>query len=62
MIESVDNVVSVPKYRHYEITSWYTRPNPDFGMQSPRSYLRGRDWSEHVRIGHLAMREVGVLK
>ena len=62
MIDSIDNVVSVPKYKHHEITGWYNRPHPDFGMQSPRAYLRGRDWSEHVRVGHEAMRQFGVLK
>jgi hypothetical protein len=62
MIDSIDNVVGVPKYRHHEITGWYTRPHEDFGMQSPRAYLRGRDWSEHVRVGHQAMRQFGVLK
>lgn len=61
-IESSDNVVSVPRYRHHEITGWYNKPNKNFGMQTPRNYLRGKDWSEHVRVGHLAMREFGVLK
>lgn len=62
MIDGAENVVSIPKYRHHEITGWYMRPNPDFGMQTPRNYLRGRDWSEHVRVGHEAMRKYGVLK
>ncbi|HEV7260059.1 MAG TPA: hypothetical protein VGN82_19905 [Bosea sp. (in: a-proteobacteria)] len=62
MIDGIDNVVSVPKYKHHEITAWYSKPNQSFGMQSPRAYLRGRDWSEHVRVGHDAMRQTGVLK
>lgn len=61
-IDSADNLVSVPKYKHHEITGWYTKPNKSFGRQTPRNYLRGKDWSEHVRIGHQAMREFGVLK
>ncbi|AOG03630.1 hypothetical protein BSY19_1489 [Bosea sp. RAC05] len=62
MLDGPDNVVSVPRYKHHEITGWYTKPNPDFGMQSPRAYLRGRDWAEHVRVGHEALRQFGVLK
>jgi hypothetical protein len=62
MINGIDNVVSVPKYRHHMISGWYNTPNKDFGMQKPRDYLRGKDWSEHVRIGHMAMRRAGVLK
>lgn len=61
-IDGVDNVVSIPRYKHHEITGWYSRPNPEFAMQSPREYLRGRDWSEHVRMGHRALRDNGVLK
>jgi hypothetical protein len=61
-IEGADNVVSVPKYRHHEITGWYNKPNKNFGMQTPRNYLRGKGWSEHVRVGRLSMREFGVLK
>lgn len=62
MLDSLDNVVSVPRYKHHEITGWYTKPNRNYGMQSPRNYLRGRDWAEHVRVGHEAMRTFGVLK
>jgi hypothetical protein len=62
MLNSVDNVVSVPTYKHHQITGWYNKPNPDFGMQSPRVYLRGREWSEHVRVGQMAMRRFGVLE
>lgn len=61
-IDGVGNVVSVPKYKHHEITGWYTKPNKNFGMQTPRNYLRGKDWSEHVRVGHQALREIEVLK
>lgn len=61
-IDSADNVVSVPKYKHHEITGWYNKPNKNFGMQTPRNYLRGKDWSEHARVGHMAMRQFKVLK
>lgn len=61
-IDGVDNVVSIPRYKHHEITGWYNRPNKSLGMQTPRNYLRGRDWSEHARIGHQALRDLGVLK
>lgn len=61
-VDGVDNVVSIPRDKHHEITGWYNRPNHDFGTQAPRDYLRGRDWSEHVRVGHRALREFKVLK
>ncbi|CAD5297940.1 conserved hypothetical protein [Bosea sp. 62] len=61
-IDGADNVVSAPKYKHHEITGWYNKPNQNFGMQTPRNYLRGKDWSDHVSVGHQALREIGVLK
>lgn len=62
MIDGVDNVVSVPIYRHRQISGWYQTPNSDFGGLSPRDYLRGTDWSERVRVGQYALKRFGVLK
>lgn len=61
-IDGADNDVSIPRYKHHEITGWYSRPHSEFGMQSPREYVRGRDLSEHMRIGYRALRDNGVLK
>lgn len=61
-IDGPDNVVSVPKYKHHEITGWYNTKNSDFGGLTPREYLRGKSWDEQVRVGLSAMRKFGVLK
>lgn len=61
-VDGIDNVISIPRYKHHEITGWFNRRNPDFGMLTPRDYLRGRDWAEHVRVGHRALRQFKVLK
>jgi hypothetical protein len=62
LIDGVENVVSVPVYRHREISAWYQTGNPEFGNLSPREYLRGKDWSERARVGRLALRKFEVLK
>lgn len=62
MIESLDNVVSVPKYKHHEITGWYAQRNLEYNGLSPRNYLRGKSWSEHVEVGHRALRQFGILR
>lgn len=41
-IDGVDNLVSIPRYKHQEITGWYATKNPEFGNLSPRNYLRNR--------------------
>ena len=61
-IDGADNVVSVPTYKHHEITGWYNTKSPNFGGLTPREYLRGKSWDEQVRVGHFAMRKFGVLK
>jgi hypothetical protein len=62
MIDAPGNIVSVPVYRHREISAWYQTKNKNYGYLSPRDYLRGKDWSERQRIGMDALRRAGVLK
>jgi hypothetical protein len=62
MINSPDNLVRIPTLKHWEITGWYAKKNPEFGDLSPRDYLRDKDWSERVRVGHRALIETEVLK
>ncbi|WP_404934747.1 hypothetical protein [Nitratireductor sp. L15S-10] len=62
MIESPQNKVLVPRYKHWEITAWYARNNKEWGGVSPRAYLRGRNWEERELMGRYALRKFGVLK
>jgi len=62
IIDASDNVVSVPIYKHREISAWYQKANPEFGGLSPREYLRGKDWAEREIVGIEALKRVGVLK
>jgi hypothetical protein len=62
LIEGYDNLARVPKLKHEEITAWFNTKNEDFGMMSPRDYLRNKDWNERRRVGLHALRRVGVLK
>ena len=62
MVESPENLVRLPTYRHNEITAWYQSGNEMFGGLSPRQYLRGKSWEERVEVGHHALRKHGALK
>ena len=61
-VDGVDNVVSVPRYKHHEITGRYAKKNMNYGNLAPRDYLRDRSWAEHVEVGHQALRLFKVLK
>jgi len=61
-IDSPDNLVSIPRMKHWEINGWYQKENESFGGISPREYLQHKDWDERERVGLLALRMYGVLK
>jgi hypothetical protein len=62
MIDAPDNLARIPKFKHWEINGWYGQPNKTFGKISPRDYLRGKAWSERVKVGLDALILHGVLK
>ena len=62
MIESPQNKVLVPRYKHWEITAWYATKDERFGGLSPREYLRSESWQKRVEIGLFALRYHGVLR
>jgi hypothetical protein len=61
-IDGPENLVRIPAMKHWEINGWYQRENPDFGGQSPREYLAGRNWDVRRSVGLEALRIAGVLK
>jgi hypothetical protein len=61
-IDSPDNIVSIPRLKHYRITGWYMTKNDDFGKVSPREYLRNKGLEERRRVGLDALIKFGVLR
>lgn len=62
MINDPDNIVLIPRMRHWLINRWYARPNDEFGGLSPREFLQGKSWDEQRRVGLNALVDSGVLK
>jgi hypothetical protein len=62
MINAPENLVRIPRFKHWEITGWYVTRNRDYGGLSPRDYLRGKDWDARIKVGLRALMEHGVLK
>lgn len=60
-IDAPDNLVRIPRLRHWEINAWYQTKNPEYGEVPPREYLIGKDWDERRRVGLGALRRYGVL-
>jgi hypothetical protein len=57
-----ENLVRVPRLRHYEITGWYGTRTDEYGDLSPREYLSDRSWEERRRVGLDALVRFKVLK
>lgn len=60
-IQSRENKVRIPRFKHWEINRWYGKPQDAFGGKSPRDYLRGRSWEERYAVGLQALKLHGVL-
>ena len=61
-IDSRENLVRVPYWKHIEISSWYSRSHREYGGLTLRTYLRGKSWQEQYDIGLEVLRRHGVLK
>ncbi len=62
VINRADNLVLIPRYKHWEINSWFQTSNKNLGGLTPRQYLQNKSWEERRYIGLKALRDVGVLK
>jgi hypothetical protein len=66
-IKSPDNIVPIPKLKHWEINSWLDKPNPEYKNEkdeeiSPREYMKGKSWEERYQFGLYVLKKFGVLK
>jgi hypothetical protein len=59
---AVDHKALVPEIKHWQITTWFGTPNPDYGGLSLRQYLKDKDWDTRIKVGLDGMRKAGVLK
>jgi hypothetical protein len=61
-LETRENLVRIPYWRHVQISSWYSTRAEEYGGRTPRDYLRGRSWGEQYDLGINKLRDFGVLK
>ncbi|MGB6174902.1 MAG: hypothetical protein WBF43_00850 [Methylocella sp.] len=62
-IDGPENLVSIPRLKHWEITAWFMRgKNKDYDYLSPCAYLQGKSWEERRKVGPDALKRFKVLK
>jgi hypothetical protein len=62
IIDAPENLVRIPRMKHWEINAWYGKRNQSYGNFSPREYLRGKSWVQRQQVGLQALIDNGVLK
>jgi hypothetical protein len=62
LVNGPDNLVSVPRFKHWKITGWYQTRDENFRWASPRELLRHNSWGERYKVGLYALRKFEVLK
>jgi hypothetical protein len=62
MIHGPENLVRIPRFKHWEINSWYMTKNDAYQGVSPREHLRGKAWADRFEIGIDAMIRHGILR
>ncbi|TCT02360.1 hypothetical protein [Aquabacter spiritensis] len=55
------NLVRISTFKHWEINAWFARKNQKTEDVTPREYLKGKPFREHVRIGIEALKDTGVI-
>lgn len=61
-LESPQNVVRIPYYRHRDISDYYSTKQDELGDQTPRDYLRGKSFKEQYEFGLGVLRKFEVIK
>lgn len=61
-LQSPENIVLVPTYKHWQITNYYQTRQDQLGGLSPREFLRGKTFQERYEYGLKVLRMFGVLR
>jgi hypothetical protein len=62
LTDAPENLVRIPRWKHWQLNSWYEKPNDDYGGMTPRAYARGKSWEIRDLIGLKGLVSMGVLK
>ena len=62
-VQSPENIVPIPKLKHWEIDKWLGEPNPEYKNDkneeiSPREYAKGKRWETRYQFGLDALKRL----
>lgn len=62
LIDAPENLVRIPRWKHWQINGYYQTKSDEFDGQTPREYLNGKSWEERNRVGLNALERFGILR
>lgn len=62
MINHPENLVRIPRFKHWEVTGRSMKINRQYSGLSPRQFLRNKSWAEKRQVGIDILKDSGVLK
>jgi hypothetical protein len=62
LIQGNDNLVSIPRMKHWAINGYMSRVDPELNDMSPREFLKDKSWEERQAFGLSVLKLFGVLK
>lgn len=60
-VNGPNNLVLIPRLKHWGINSWFQTSHRALDDMTPRQYVQGKSWEERRRVGLMALIENGVL-
>jgi hypothetical protein len=61
-IDGPENLASIPKLKHWDLSSWLQNGHRKYDGLTPRQYVNGKNLAERRRVGLFGLEEIGVLK
>ncbi len=62
IVNGAANLVRISRLKHWQINSWFQKPNLNYGGLTPRQFLKGKSWEERLKIGLDTLKKEGILK
>ncbi len=62
VIDGKENLVRIPRYKHWQVNGYYQTPRDEFDGLTPREYLKGKSIEERRRVGLDALRKFGIIE
>jgi hypothetical protein len=62
LINAPENLVRIPKLKHWDLNAWYETENTNYSDMTPRQYVNDKSWEVRRQVGLDGLRAIGVMQ